>query len=159
MTEEQAWERAAGFSPRFKLRAGRLPSAPQVESRRTSDRNGCSVPPKKVRFAIVAYGPRWPKRPARAAIPPHWSVHQSRWPWRESPEHILTAFRYGDAACRVQAAPGSAPTLPSMIEPLVLVVEDDPGLREVLARGLREESFAVRTAADAPRRCARPTRR
>lgn len=35
-----------------------------------------------------------------------------------------------------------------MIEPLVLVVEDDPGLREVLARGLREESFAVRTAAD-----------
>lgn len=35
-----------------------------------------------------------------------------------------------------------------MIEPLVLVVEDDPGLRDVLARGLREESFAVRTAAD-----------
>ena len=35
-----------------------------------------------------------------------------------------------------------------MIEPLVLVVEDDPGLRQVLARGLREESFAVRTAAD-----------
>ena len=35
-----------------------------------------------------------------------------------------------------------------MIEPLVLVVEDDHGLREVLARGLREESFAVRTAVD-----------
>jgi DNA-binding response OmpR family regulator len=35
-----------------------------------------------------------------------------------------------------------------MIEPLVLVVEDDHGLREVLARGLREESFAVRTAMD-----------
>jgi two-component system response regulator MprA len=35
-----------------------------------------------------------------------------------------------------------------MSDPLVLVVEDDHGLREVLARGLREESFAVRTAAD-----------
>ncbi|MGD3109439.1 response regulator transcription factor [Streptomyces sp. YGL11-2] len=35
-----------------------------------------------------------------------------------------------------------------MTEPTVLVVEDDHGLREVLARGLREESFAVRTAAD-----------
>nr|WP_134009449.1 response regulator transcription factor [Streptomyces sp. 846.5] len=34
------------------------------------------------------------------------------------------------------------------MEPLVLVVEDDHGLREVLARGLREESFAVRTAMD-----------
>lgn len=35
-----------------------------------------------------------------------------------------------------------------MTDPLVLVVEDDHGLRDVLARGLREEAFAVRTAAD-----------
>jgi len=35
-----------------------------------------------------------------------------------------------------------------MSKPLVLVVEDDSGLRDVLVRGLREEAFAVRTAAD-----------
>ena len=35
-----------------------------------------------------------------------------------------------------------------MTEHRVLVVEDDHGLREVLARGLREEGFAVTTAAD-----------
>jgi two-component system response regulator MprA len=33
-------------------------------------------------------------------------------------------------------------------EPRVLVVEDDHGLREVLARGLRDEGFVVTTAAD-----------
>lgn len=35
-----------------------------------------------------------------------------------------------------------------MTEHRVLVVEDDHGLREVLARGLRDEGFAVTTAAD-----------
>ncbi len=35
-----------------------------------------------------------------------------------------------------------------MTSPRVLVVEDDHGLRDVLARGLREEQFEVLTAAD-----------
>lgn len=35
-----------------------------------------------------------------------------------------------------------------MTEHRVLIVEDDHGLREVLARGLREEGFSVTTAAD-----------
>lgn len=34
-----------------------------------------------------------------------------------------------------------------LLQRRVLVVEDDHGLRDVLARGLREENFAVVTAA------------
>jgi DNA-binding response OmpR family regulator len=37
----------------------------------------------------------------------------------------------------------------SIADPLVLVVEDDSGMRDVLARGLRRDGFAVVTASDA----------
>jgi DNA-binding response OmpR family regulator len=37
---------------------------------------------------------------------------------------------------------------PVQLSPRVLVVEDDPALRDVLARALREEDFTVTTAAD-----------
>jgi two-component system response regulator MprA len=46
--------------------------------------------------------------------------------------------------------PGELIILPATCSPThrVLVVEDDHGLREVIARGLREEQFTVITAAD-----------
>ena len=47
--------------------------------------------------------------------------------------------------------PSRGDTEPSVADPTVVLVEDDPELRNVLGRGLREEGFSVRTAATGAR--------
>jgi signal transduction histidine kinase/CheY-like chemotaxis protein len=59
------------------------------------------------------------------------------------------APRPGAASLQASAAPGTPPPVPEPAAPppTVLVVDDDQGTRELIARGLAKEGFAVLTAA------------
>lgn len=76
----------------------------------------------------------------------------SRKPGDTDPVSVPTpAHRDAPSECRAEPAKepdGRSGPAAHRARPLVLVVEDDHALRDVLARGLREEDFEVVTAAD-----------